>query len=484
MLFNSYSFIFLFLPLVLAGYYLLGRFGVKAAAGWLAIASLFFYSYWDISFLPLLLGSIIFNYGTGCLIDKAEGRQRKLWLAFGVVVNILLLGYYKYTGFLLNNINEFLQAGLTVPAIILPIGISFFTFTQTAYLVDLYRRETNNTSFVYYVEFVTIFPHLIAGPIISHKEMLPQFLNPDNLKVNYHNLANGLLLFSLGLGKKVIIADSLAIWANYVFAHSQETNILMAWIGSLSYTIQLYFDFSGYSEMAVGLGMMLNLKFPRNFNSPYQATSFIDLWRRWHMTLGQWVRDYIYIPLGGNRRGECRKYMNLLTAMIIIGIWHGAGWTYVIWGTLHGLLLLVNHGWRYLGGNIPKILAMPMTFLAWNFGQTIFRADSLSDAWNLIRNMWGLGNLSTSCEGLPLGWFSLGEIIGRAPTAGSVELIWGCLATLSVLLLLLFFVPNPQTLVEKYNLTAHWQIMAVTMIILTISLMCMTTSGEFLYFQF
>ena len=382
------------------------------------------------------------------------------------------------------NINEFLQAGMTVPAIILPIGISFFTFTQTAYLVDLYRRETNNTSFVYYVEFVTIFPHLIAGPIISHKKILPQFLNPDNLKVNYHNLANGLLLFSLGLGKKVIIADSLAIWANYVFAHSQDTNILMAWIGSLSYTIQLYFDFSGYSEMAVGLGMMLNLKFPRNFNSPYQATSFIDLWRRWHITLSQWVRDYIYIPLGGNRHGECRKYMNLLAAMIIIGIWHGAGWTYVIWGTLHGLLLLANHGWRYLGGNIPKILAMPMTFLAWNFGQTIFRADSLSDAWNLIRNMWGLGNLSVSCEGLPLGWFSLGEIIGRAPTAGSVELIWGCLATLSVLLLLLFFVPNPQTLVEKYNLTAHWQIMVAAMIILTISLMCMTTSGEFLYFQF
>ena len=430
------------------------------------------------------MGSIIFNYGTGCLIDKAEGRQRKLWLALGVVINILLLGYYKYTGFLLNNINEFLQAGMTVPAIILPIGISFFTFTQKAYLVDLYRRETNNTSFVYYVEFVTIFPHLIAGPIISHKEMLPQFLNPDNLKVNYHNLANGLLLFSLGLGKKVIIADSLAIWANYVFAHSQDTNILMAWIGSLSYTIQLYFDFSGYSEMAVGLGMMLNLKFPRNFNSPYQATSFIDLWRRWHITLSQWVRDYIYIPLGGNRHGERRKYMNLLAAMIIIGIWHGAGWTYVIWGTLHGLLLLANHGWRYLGGNIPKILAMPMTFLAWNFGQTIFRADSLSDAWNLIRNMWGLGNLSVSCEGLPLGWFSLGEIIGRAPTAGSVELIWGCLGTLSVLLLLLFFVPNPQTLVEKYNLTAHWQIMAVTMIILAISLMCMTTSGEFLYFQF
>ena len=484
MLFNSYSFIFLFLPLVLAGYYLLGRFGVKAAAGWLAIARLFFYCYWDISFRPLLLGSIIFNYGTGCLIDKAEGRQRKLWLALGVVINILLLGYYKYTGFLLNNINEFLQAGMTVPAIILPIGISFFTFTQTAYLVDLYRRETNNTSFVYYVEFVTIFPHLIAGPIISHKEMLPQFLNPDNLKVNYHNLANGLLLFSLGLGKKVIIADSLAIWANYVFAHSQDTNILMAWIGSLSYTIQLYFDFSGYSEMAVGLGMMLNLKFPRNFNSPYQATSFIDLWRRWHITLSQWVRDYIYIPLGGNRHGERRKYMNLLAAMIIIGIWHGAGWTYVIWGTLHGLLLLANHGWRYLGGNIPKILAMPMTFLAWNFGQTIFRADSLSDAWNLIRNMWGLGNLSVSCEGLPLGWFSLGEIIGRAPTAGSVELIWGCLGTLSVLLLLLFFVPNPQTLVEKYNLTAHWQIMVAAMIILTISLMCMTTSGEFLYFQF
>ncbi len=484
MLFNSYIFIYLFLPLVLAGYYLLGKWGTKAAAGWLAATSLFFYAYEEIAFLPLLLGSIAFNFAVGRLIAAAEGSRRRLWLTLGVAANILTLGYFKYTGFLLGNLNELFQAGLAVPEILLPIGISFFTFTQTAYLVDVYRRQTANTAFVYYVEFVTIFPHLIAGPIISHREMLPQFLNPVNLRVNYANLSQGLTLFILGLGKKVIIADSLAIWANYVFGHVDSANILLAWIGAIAYTLQLYFDFSAYSEMAVGLGLMLNLRLPRNFDSPYQSGSMIEFWRRWHMTLGQWVRDYIYIPLGGNRRGRCRQYMHLLAAMVLIGLWHGAGWTFIIWGTLHGILLLFNHLWRHLGGNLPRLLSVPLTFLAVNFCCTIFRAASMSEALRLLREMWGMGSLSLSWEGLPLGWLGQLDIVGKAPAAGSEGFLLGCLLTLCLLTLATWLLPNPQTILERGSLAPGWRLLAAAMVILAVSLMGMTSSGEFLYFQF
>lgn len=330
MLFNSYEFIFLFLPITFAGFFLLGKYAKNYAVIWLVIASFVFYGYWDYHYVPLLFCSILFNYLVGMKIEKTNSKN---WLFFGIIINIILLGYFKYTDFFLGTINDISgEHYFDLPNIVLPLGISFFTFTQTAYLVDAYRGEAVNRSFTTYCEFVTIFPHLIAGPIINHKEMIPQFIADKTFKINYANLAMGISIFSMGLFKKVAVADKLATWANVAFSNTETLTFIEAWIGAVSYTFQLYFDFSGYSEMAIGLGLMFNLKLPINFNSPYKATSIIDFWRRWHMTLGLWVRDYLYIPMGGNRNGEFCKMRNLFISMMIIGLWHGAGWTFVLWG--------------------------------------------------------------------------------------------------------------------------------------------------------
>lgn len=330
LLFNSYAFIFLFLPITFFVFFGLGKLRQKNyAISWLVLASFLFYAYWDYRYVPLLFSSILFNYFVG---KEIERKQEKHWLYFGILVNVALLGYFKYMDFFLATANDVIGTIFDLPHIVLPLGISFFTFTQTAYLIDAYRGEARNHSFATYCEFVTIFPHLIAGPILNHKDMIPQFIAERNFQIDYKNIASGLTIFIVGLFKKVVIADSLSPWVADVFSHTDKVTFLEAWIGAMGYTFQLYFDFSGYSEMAIGLGLMFNLRLPVNFNSPYQARSIIDFWRRWHMTLGLWVRDYLYIPLGGNRHGELAKMRNLFIAMLIIGLWHGAGWTFVFWG--------------------------------------------------------------------------------------------------------------------------------------------------------
>lgn len=289
MLFNSYEFIFLFLPVTVVGFFLISKCSHTFGTLWLVLASLFFYGWWDVRYVPLLCASIGFNYLVGGRIEQlaaghtiAPGEHvakdvphaaaRKGWLAFGIVVNVLLLGYFKYMDFFLGSVNTLAGADwFGLPHIVLPLGISFFTFTQTAYLVDAYRGQAKNESFLTYCEFVTIFPHLIAGPIINHREMIPQFVADTTFRVNWDNMARGLTIFTIGLFKKVVIADSLAPWVNDIFARADALTFLEAWIGALGYTLQLYFDFSGYSEMAIGLGLMLNLKLPMNFNSPYQS---------------------------------------------------------------------------------------------------------------------------------------------------------------------------------------------------------------------
>ena len=332
MLFNSYIFIFVYLPVVFATYFFLGKYaGHKLAIFSLVVASFVFYGYWDCHYVPLLFASICFNYLIGRCITKS--LKKKAWLLLGISGNVLLLGYFKYTDFFLDTVNYVSGNNLfELPHIILPLGISFFTFTQTAYLIDAYRCQTAPQSFLAYCEFVTIFPHLIAGPIINHKEMIPQFIAAENFSIKIRNVACGIALFTMGLFKKVVIADNLSPWVDKAFSNVDSLTFIEAWAGAISYTFQLYFDFSGYSEMAVGLGLMFNLRFPLNFNSPYQARSIIDFWRRWHMTLGLWVKDYLYIPMGGNRHGEWKKMRNLLVSMLIIGLWHGAGWTFVLWG--------------------------------------------------------------------------------------------------------------------------------------------------------
>ncbi|MBU1215239.1 MAG: MBOAT family protein [Gammaproteobacteria bacterium] len=410
MLFNSYSFIFLFLPVVFLGFFQLARLHHAYAAAWLALASLFFYGYWNPAYIGLLLGSIVFNYACGMWIAKAgvrhEQRRKTNVLAFAITCNILLLGYYKYANFFLSSVNSLAGSGLTLGDIILPLGISFFTFTQIAFLVDTWQGKVKEYNFIHYVLFVTYFPHLIAGPVLHHKDMMPQFAHVATYRIDWDNVATGLLLFTLGLCKKVLLADSLAPYATAIFdgaQHGLATGILPtiyeAWSGALAYTLQIYFDFSGYTDMALGIALMFNIRLPINFNSPYKATSIIDFWRRWHMTLSAFLRDYLYIPLGGNRKGRLRRYVNLLTTMLLGGLWHGAGWTFVLWGALHGIYLTINHLWRELVAErflrwvpnwIGTLVGGSLTFIAVVAAWVVFRADNMPQAMALLNAMFGI----------------------------------------------------------------------------------------------
>ncbi|WP_066152011.1 MBOAT family O-acyltransferase [Aliarcobacter cryaerophilus] len=396
MLFNSYEFIFLFLPITfLIYFYLLNQRLILGAKIFLVIASLFFYGYWNFSYVPLILLSIFVNYSVGLSLVNPEKIKlsSKSILIFGILFNVGLLGYFKYTDFLLENFNGIFGSNIPLPHIILPLGISFFTFTQIAFLVDAYRKEAKEYSLVNYMLFVTYFPHLLAGPILHHKEMMPQFASKYNWVKNYRNIALGLFIFSIGLFKKVVIADTFAPWATAGFDTATTLNLIEAWATSLSYTFQLYFDFSGYCDMAIGISLMFNIKLPINFNSPYKALNIQDFWRRWHMTLSRFLRDYIYIPLGGNRKGEFRTYTNLLATFLIGGLWHGAGWTFIIWGALHGIALAIHRFWQSLGFKMNKILAWFITFNFINITWIFFRAKDFDSAIKVLGSMFSLDNV-------------------------------------------------------------------------------------------
>lgn len=406
MLFTTGQFIFAYLPIVLAGFFLIGKRNRVVAAGWLTLASLFFYGYWDTKYVVLLLASISMNYVVGYFLQKSvRKRVKKLVLTLGVGANLLLLGYYKYTNFVVANLGQLTGFNWTIDQIILPLGISFFTFTQIAFLVDAYRGEARELNPIHYALFVTYFPHLIAGPILHHKQMMPQFGHVETYTPKLENIGVGMTIFLIGLFKKLVLADEIAPQATAVFeaaAGGKPLGLLEAWLGALSYTLQLYFDFSGYSDMAIGLSRLFGIQLPINFNSPYKATNIIDFWRRWHITLSAFLRDYLYIPLGGSRRGEARRYLNLFLTMLLGGIWHGAGWTFVIWGALHGLYLIVNHGWRALceglrfqpRGLIWTVACWLVTFLAVVVAWVYFRAPSLGSANTVLAAMANPGQLS------------------------------------------------------------------------------------------
>ncbi|WP_428024994.1 MBOAT family O-acyltransferase [Arcobacter sp.] len=397
MLFNSYEFIFLFLPITFFIYfYLNNKRLTEASKAFLVISSLFFYSWWNPIYLPLILLSMVFNYVIGTSLAKDEEHKKiskKQLLTIGIIGNVGLLAYFKYSDFLISNINFALDTDIPLFHLALPLAISFFTFQQIAYLVDSYRGETKEYDFMNYAVFVTFFPQLIAGPIVHHKEMMPQFSNIKNKVINYKNIALGLFIFSIGLFKKVIIADTFAVWATNGFDNSDILTLLEAWATSLSYTFQLYFDFSGYTDMAIGAALLFNIKLPINFNSPYKATNIQDFWRRWHITLSRFLRDYIYIPLGGNIRGNFRTYNNLMATFIIGGIWHGAGWTFVFWGFLHGLSLIIHRFCSNLGLKINPILGWFITFNFINISWVFFRAKEWEDAIKVLNGMLGFNGI-------------------------------------------------------------------------------------------
>jgi len=399
LLFNSYIFIFAFLPIVFFGYFYLNSLRLTTAAkAFLVFSSLFFYSWWNVAYLPIILSSMLFNYVIGNILNDNFSKiriRKKVVLTFGIIANILLLGYFKYADFFIENINMLTGSSLPLLHLALPLAISFFTFQQIAYLVDSYRGETREYDFLNYALFVTFFPQLIAGPIVHHAEMMPQFASKWNLVKKYRNIALGLFIFSIGLFKKVIIADTFALWATAGFDHAQTLNMLEGWVTSLSYTFQLYFDFSGYTDMAIGAALLFNIKLPINFNSPYKAVDIQDFWRRWHITLSRFLKEYIYIPLGGNRKGEFRTYSNLMATFLIGGIWHGAGWTFLFWGFLHGMAMVIHRAWQKLGLRMHTLLAWFITFNFINITWVFFRAKSWDDALKVLKGMF-TGNIVLS----------------------------------------------------------------------------------------
>ncbi len=527
MLFNSFEFIFFFLPITLIIFFWTARNteNVKRELPilWLIIASLIFYARWKPLNLPIIIGSIAVNYYLGYLLSNGIEKPivKKTIISLGIVFNLGLIGYFKYSNFLLSNINRVVGANFDLPSVVLPLAISFFTFQQIAYLVDAYKGETKEYDLRKYMLFVCFFPQLIAGPIVHHREVLPQFEQASIYKFSQRTLSIGLTVFIAGLFKKVIFADRIAEYSNLAFAAASQGIDLTfseSWVGALGYSLQLYFDFSGYSDMAIGAAYMFGIRLPLNFNSPYKAISIVDFWRRWHITLSQFLRDYLYIPLGGSRKGKLRRYLNLLITMLLGGMWHGAGWTFIFWGGLHGLYLVINHLYRSirqgLGHNLKndswilRSMGWIATFIAVVISWVFFKAENFETATSILKSMFGFNGVNLAQFLAPyLGFLrNFGvEFLGFTVNVGISQkyATFGIL----VLLLIVWFTPNTQQWMGKYNpaLTEpieyyqpqwqkrFWQFLSwqpnkiwtiVVAGLTSLSLLCFSQVSEFLYFQF
>lgn len=490
MLFNSYVFIFIFLPVTFIVWRsLCAKKKTTAAIYWLLSASLFFYGYWNPPYLLLLLASIAVNFTIQRMIAKtAPSRTAKLWLTAGVVMNLALIGYYKYADFFASNIALMTGTPWRHIEIFLPLGISFFTFQQIACLADTYHGKLGIIPFRHYALFVSFFPQLIAGPIVLADKIIPQFSDKKIFCLSWKNICLGLTLFSIGLFKKVIIADTFSPWTALAFDAQHPLTLLEAWGGALSYTVQLYFDFSGYSDMALGLASFFNIKLPLNFNSPYKARSIIDFWRRWHMTLSAFLRDYLYIPLGGNRKGKTRRYVNLMITMLLGGLWHGAGWTFVIWGGLHGLYLTANHLWReHSPVRLPSFFGWLLTFLSVVVAWVFFRAESASQAIEILKGMAGMNGFVVPSDYVP-GW--LASIL---PSLGVSVLdytpMWAFerreIINITLAVLVCAIAPNAYEITSRVNFTRRqWLTAAAACALALTASLSMYQVSEFLYFQF
>jgi len=487
MLFNSYLFIFTFLPIMLIGYFwLLKKRLILGSKLWLVGGSLFFYGYWSVIYIPLLLLSIFINFFVGSAFTNEQKIKipKKQLLIFGILFNVVLLGYFKYTDFFLSNFNSIFDANVPLSHIILPLGISFFTFTQIAFLVDSYRNEVKEYNLLHYMLFVTYFPHLLAGPILHHKEMMPQFASRWNWAVRWRNVAVGLFLFSIGLFKKVGIADTFAEFANAGFDTATTLNLFEAWATSLSYTLQLYFDFSGYTDMAIGVSLMFNIILPINFNSPYKAKDIQDFWRRWHITLSRFLRDYVYIPLGGNRLGVLRNYTNLFTVFLIGGLWHGASWMFIIWGALHGIAIVLHRIWKDLGFKMWGWLGWLITFNFVNIAWIFFRAKEWDDAVKVLGGMIGFGGvvLPDKLAG-KLGFLSDfgvkfgGNWLSNAGLFGIRDLL-----LIAGMIIFLVVLKNSNELIKNLKPTILFQIAIAC--VLAFGILSLSKVSTFIYFNF
>jgi D-alanyl-lipoteichoic acid acyltransferase DltB (MBOAT superfamily) len=486
MLFNSYIFIFLFLPVTVFLYFGLNRRKwVRLSIIWLIFISLVFYGWWNPKYVLLLVGSILSNYAIGEWLKKnrdADRFKRKFLLVIGISGNLLLLGFFKYADFFISNFDSFSHFQVPLLHIALPVGISFFTFTQIAYLVDAYRGETERYTLPLYALFVSFFPYLLAGPIIHHKEMTIQYTQLPSKSLDYANIAGGLYLFFIGLFKKVVIADTLAGWVSQGFDHAAMLPLIEAWVVSLSYTLQLYFDFSGYTDMAIGTAKMFNITLPVNFNSPYRSLNIQEFWGRWHITLGRYVRDYIYIPLGGNRISDVRTLFNLMVTFFLVGLWHGAGWTFVFWGCLHGGALVVHRLWREVNLRMPRFLAWLITFSFVNAAWIFFRAKSFADATKVLKGMIGMSGvvLPESLGERLKGFQDYGLRFGQwlANIGGNEKTI----ILLGFFLLISLVFRNSNEMVAQFK--PDFVHLTFICVVAVISILYLGSHSEFLYFRF
>ena len=482
MVFSSYIFIFAFLPLVLLGFYLLPW--LSAAPGrlrrvqnlLLIAASLVFYGYYNVKYLLLIAASILVNFSLALGIQQESDRRRelsRLCFVLGVLFNVFLIGYFKYYDFFVENINALFRGSFTLKHLLLPLGISFFTFQQLSFLVSVYKKEEQVEDFISYCVFVLFFPQLVAGPIVLYSEMLPQFRDESRCRLNTDNLAGGLFMFCIGLFKKAVVADTLALFVDNGYAQS-SLGLAAAWAVSLCYTLQIYFDFSGYSDMAIGLGKMFNIDLPWNFLSPYQSESFTVFWRRWHITLGRALSSYIYKPLGGSRRGRARTFLNTMATFLISGLWHGAAWTFVLWGGIHGLFVA---GEKLLGDRlerVPKALRVGLTFLLVNVLWVLFRAESFSQAGMVYSGMLSFGSLE------------LGQLAALVldnsfdfPTIVDIAYLFSLLA---VLLAVVFRCRSSRLLLEKFRCSGRS--LAFTVFLFCFSVLHLSRGSIFIYFNF
>lgn len=410
MLFNSYVFILFFLPVCVIGYYALNHFKrYEMGQFFLLIMSLWFYAYFNFSYLLIILSSIAVNYLIYFLFQRQQEKKiRRTILIIGLLINVGILLYFKYMDFFIQNVNVIFHKEYKLWGILLPLGISFFTFQQISFIVDAYRKEVPPCSLLHYASFVTFFSQLVAGPIVTHDELIPQFQNKEKKSIDWDYMARGIYIFVLGLAKKVLLADTFGKAVNWGYENIELLNSTSALVIVLSYTMQIYFDFSGYCDMAIGIGKMFHIDLPINFYSPYKSVTITEFWDRWHITLTRFFTKYVYIPLGGSRKGKARTYLNVMIVFLASGFWHGANWTFVFWGMCHGIFLVITRYFMQVIKKIPSIANWFITFCFVNVMWVFFRADSMENAFKLL-NRIGRFNLGKVDEEI-LASFHLIEI--------------------------------------------------------------------------
>ncbi len=460
MLFNSYEFLLLFLPITFFVYfYLNSKKQIVISKIFLVVASLFFYSWWNPIYLPLILASMIFNFFVGQKLNK---KSTKNMLIFGIVGNVGLLGYFKYTDFFIENFNWAFNKDVELLHLALPIAISYFTFQQIAFLVDSYRGETKEYNFLNYALFITFFPQLLMGPIIHHKDMIPQFQTKWKSLIKWENVALGLFIFAIGLAKKTLIGDPLTDYAQYAFNNAQKLSMIEAWYASTSYVLSYYFDLSGYADMAIGIGKMFNIDIPKNFNSPYKARNFADYWKRWHITLSKFLGDYIYKSLGGNKTIIWIMYLNIMITFFVSGFWHGAGWNFVVWGLLNGIFVVMAHMMKKANLQMNYYLAWSLMFFGLILTRILFVANDFNDAWYVTLTLFDISNLRFT------NLFYTDIYLQSFYIILALFLALGCKNSMEI----------------SQNFKPNFKYIFYTIILLTASLFTFSDAKEFLYFQF